>query len=408
MARFARRIDTVADSARQLHSLTVSAAGGPIVSFGLGAPAVEAYPFDKMREISQDVFSGPEKGLDAVKYGDTLGLVPLREAVRDHLLKPRGLDIDIKNIMITAGGIQPMNFLCQLFIEPGDVILVESPSFIHGTTIFKLFEAKLEPVDMDGEGLVMEDLERKIQRFKPKMIYTIPSFHNPTGVTLSLERRVKLAELAEKYDVIVLEDDPYREIRYSGSDQPFIKQFDKSGNVILSGSFSKIFSPGSRLGFIVASDEQIAALSDVKLCTDTCTNTISQAIAAEFFKRGYYEDHRKYLCDLYRSRRDAMLKALDEYFPACAKHTVPDGGYYVWTEVPGLDMTALADEIREKLGICYGIGSGFYTEGNPEGSGRSTMRLNFSGLTEDAIDANLKKMGAFLCERLGAPCGQKG
>ena len=400
MAKFARRIETMAESAGQLHALTSSLAGGSLVSFGAGAPAVEAYPFDKIRDICGEVFSGPEKGLDAVKYGGTMGLDSLREAVRDCLLAPRGLEADIRNIMITAGGIQPMNFLCQLYIEPGDVILVESPSFIHGTTIFKMFEARLVPVDLDDQGMDMEDLERKIREYHPKMIYTVPTFHNPTGVTLSLERRKRLAQLAEEYDVIVLEDDPYREIRYSGEHLPFVKSFDRSGNVILSGSFSKIFSPGSRLGFILASDEQIAAFSDIKLCTDTCTNTMAQAIAASFFKRGYYEGHLEYLCGLYRSRRDAMLKALDAYFPVCTRHTVPDGGYYVWAEVPGLDMTGMAKEIADQLGICYGIGSTFYTEGNPEGSGRSTMRLNFSGLTEDVIEENLKKLGGFLKEKL--------
>ncbi|MBQ4181924.1 MAG: PLP-dependent aminotransferase family protein, partial [Firmicutes bacterium] len=319
MAKFARRIETMAESAGQLHALTSSLAGGSLVSFGAGAPAVEAYPFDKIRDICGEVFSGPEKGLDAVKYGGTMGLDSLREAVRDCLLAPRGLEADINNIMITAGGIQPMNFLCQLYIEPGDVILVESPSFIHGTTIFKMFEARLVPVALDDQGMDMEDLERKIREYHPKMIYTVPTFHNPTGVTLSLERRKRLAQLAEEYDVIVLEDDPYREIRYSGEHLPFVKSFDRSGNVILSGSFSKIFSPGSRLGFILASDEQIAAFSDIKLCTDTCTNTMAQAIAASFFKRGYYEGHLEYLCGLYRSRRDAMLKALDAYFPACTR-----------------------------------------------------------------------------------------
>ncbi len=400
MPGYARRIGTMAASVGQLQSLSSSLVGGYKVSFGAGAPAVEAYPFEKLREISQEVFSGPETGLDAVKYGSTLGLDSLREAVRDHLLAPRGLEADIKNIMITAGGIQPMNLLCQLYIEPGDVILVESPSFIHGTTIFKMFEARLEPVKLDDEGMDMEDLEEKILRYRPKLVYTVPTFHNPTGVTLSTERRKRLAELASKYDVAVLEDDPYREIRYSGEHKPFIKSFGDD-HIILSGSFSKIFSPGSRLGFIVASDEQIARLSDIKLCTDTCTNTVSQAIAAGFFKRGYYEDHLKYLCDLYRSRRDAMLKALDAYFPSCTKHTVPDGGYYVWAEIPGLDVKALAPEVGEKLGICYGIGSTFYTEGNPEGAGLGTMRLNFSGLTEDAIEENLKKLGEYFKAKLG-------
>ena len=401
MTLYADRIQVMKEEAEKLNSLTGSLTSLDMISFAAGAPAVEAYPFEALREISQDVFQENQRGYDSVKYGSTVGFNSLREAVRDDLLAPRGLKTDIENIMITSGGIQPMNLLCQLFINPGDVILVESPTFVHATMIFKLFQAKIVPCAMDDDGLIMEEVEEKIKEYHPKMIYTIPTFQNPTGITLSLERRKKLAELGSQYDVIILEDDPYREIRYSGEHLPPIKVFDKTGHTIFANSFSKIFSPGSRLGYLVADKEVIDKLSDIKLGTDTCTNTMAQALCAEFFKRGYYPDHLKRICDLYRSRRDVMLESLDAYFPEGTKHTMPDGGYYVWVELPeSIDALKLSPEIGEKLNICYGIGSAFYSEGNPEGAGHNCMRMNFSGLKEEVIRENVKKLGEFFASKM--------
>ena len=273
---------------------------------------------------------------------------------------------------------------------------------MHTSMIFKMFQANLIPCVMDDDGMVTEDVEEKIKRYNPKFIYTVPTFQNPTGVTMSLERRKKMAELAAKYDVIVLEDDPYREIRYSGETLPYIKSFDESGNVILANSFSKIFSPGARLGYMVANDAIIDKLKNLKLGADTCTNGIAQALCAEFFRRGMYDEHLKMLCDMYRGRRDAMLKAMDESFPKGTKHTYPDGGYYVWVELPeNIDATALKGEVAEKLNVCFGDGSIFFTEGNPEGAGRNCIRMNFSGLPEKVIDENIRRLGKFFCEKAG-------
>lgn len=402
MVKFADRIEAMDGEVVKLKVLTDSLVNADIVSFAGGAPAIEAYPFDKLREISQDIFTLSPLGIGAVKYGSTLGNDELRRQVRDKLLAPRGLEADVNNIMITAGGIQPMKFVAELFLNPGDNILVETPSFVHTSMIFKMFQANLIPCAMDGDGMVTEDVEEKIKHYNPKFIYTVPTFQNPTGVTMSLERRKKMAELAAKYDVIVLEDDPYREIRYSGETLPYIKSFDESGNVILANSFSKIFSPGARLGYMVANDAIIDKLKNLKLGADTCTNGIAQALCAEFFRRDLYDEHLKMLCDMYRGRRDAMLKAMDESFPKGTKHTYPDGGYYVWVELPeNIDATALKGEVAEKLNVCYGDGSIFFTEGNPEGAGRNCIRMNFSGLPEKVIDENIRRLGKFFCEKAG-------
>ncbi|MGM9532972.1 PLP-dependent aminotransferase family protein, partial [Intestinibacter sp.] len=370
MSKFAKRISVMEEEVKKLKVLSDSLVNPDIISFAGGAPGKEAYPFEKLREISQDVFKEGDIGYEALKYGSTIGYEELRVQIKDKLLANRGVETEIENIMVTAGGIQPMNLLSQLYLDPGDYILVETPSFVHTSMIYKMFEANLIPCSMDDEGLVIEDVEEKIKKYNPKFIYTVPTFQNPTGVTMSLERRKKLAELAAKYDVIVIEDDPYREIRYSGETLPYIKSFDNTGHVILTNSMSKIFSPGSRLGYLVADKEIINKLCNIKLGTDTCTNTVTQVLCAEFFKRGYYADHLVNLCNLYRVRRDAMLNAIDESFPEGTKHTIPDGGYYTWIELPnGMDASSMKAEIAEKLNICYGDGSIFFTEGNLEKAG---------------------------------------
>lgn len=408
MSEFAKRVSVMAEEVKNLKVLTESLVSPDIISFAGGAPAKEAYPFEVIGDIAKEVFRPDARGFGSVVYGTTMGVVSLREAVRDVLLAPRGLSVDIDNIMITAGGIQPINMLCQLFIDPGDTILVETPTFVHTSMIYKMFQANLVPCEMDDDGLVIADVEAKIKKYHPKMIYTVPTFQNPTGVTLTQERRKQLAELGSKYNVIILEDDPYREIRYSGEELIPIKAFDQTGNTVFAGSFSKIFAPGSRLGFMVASDEFMDKLCNIKLGTDTCTNTMTQTIAGEFFKQGYYPQHLENLKNLYRSRRDAMVKALDAYFPEGTKHTYPDGGYYVWVELPKeLDTGKLAPEVAEKLNICYGDGSIFFSEGNPEGAGSNCMRMNFSGQTEESISENLKKLGNFFKVKLqqgGASC----
>ena len=202
-----------------------------------------------------------------------------------------------------------MNLLCQVFINPGDVILVESPTFVHCVEIFEMFQAKCVPVDMDENGMDIEDCEKKIKKFKPKMVYVIPTFQNPTGITLSQERRERLAALGDKYDVIILEDDPYRDIRFNGKDLTPIKAFDQTGHTVLANSFSKIFSPGSRLGYCVAEKEIINHLCDIKTATNSHTGMISEVLCAEFFKRGYYPEHHRKITSIYRERCGVMIKS---------------------------------------------------------------------------------------------------
>jgi len=372
-----------------------------LISFGGGAPAFEALPVDIVREITNDVIRKDKRGIEALQYGNVMGAEDLREVVVKELLKPKGVEAKIENIMIINGGLEAMNLLCQLYIEPGDNILVESPSFVHSVEIFDMFEANCIGVDMDDEGMVPEDLEKKIKLHKPKMVYVIPTFHNPTGRTLSLERRKKIAEFGGRYDVIILEDDPYRDIRYSGSDLLPIKAFDKTGHTVLANSFSKIFSPGSRLGYILANDEIMQKLFAAKTATNSHTSMLPQILCAEFFKRGYYPEHHKMICDLYRERRDVMIESIDKYFPEGTKRVFPDGGLFTWVELPcGINTTELlAESVKNPdVKVAFVAGEGFFVEGN--GKGNNCMRISYGSVPPEKIRVGIEKLGSLIRKKI--------
>ena len=229
------------------------------------------------------------------------------------------------------------------------------------------------------------------------MVYVSPTFQNPTGRTLTLERRKKLAQLGSEYDVYILEDDPYRDIRYSGAEVPPIKSFYATGHVILANSFSKIFSPGSRLGYVVANDEIMPLLSDAKSATNSHTSMLPQVICAEFFKRGYFPEHLKKVCALYRERRDVMMKCLDELFPEGTKHTFPDGGLFTWAELPGgIDTAQLLPEANAHK-VAYVAGAGFFTE---PGKGGNCMRLSFGGVQPDKIRVGMQRLADLVAAKM--------
>lgn len=293
MPAYANRVKNMKDTALYMRGLFGGMTNPDIISFGGGAPAPQALPADIIQSIACEVLASDNRGREALQYSSTFGLKDLRQAIVSELLAPAGVTADIDNVLIVTGGLETMNLLCQVYIDPGDVILIESPAFIHCIDIFNMFEARSIPCQCDDIGLVMEDVEAKIKQYRPKMIYTVPTFHNPTGKTLTAQRRKRLAELGSEYDVIILEDDPYRDIRYSGEALPTIKSFDKTGHTVMANSFSKMFSPGSRLGYAVAEKDLILLLMDAKIATNSHSSSLDQVLCAEFFKRGYYQEHHK-------------------------------------------------------------------------------------------------------------------
>lgn len=401
MSNYAKRMKTMEKQANIIKGLFSSMNDPDIISFGGGAIARECLPVDKIREITEDIMRVDSRGYEILSYGPVLGAKDLREVIVNDLLAPKGVKANPDNILIITGGLEAMNLMCQLYIEPGDVILVESPTFVHSVETFSMFEANCIPVTMDDEGMSTEDLEAKIVKYNPKLVYVIPTFQNPTGRTLSLERRKKIAELGSKYDVIILEDDPYRDIRYSGEDLLPIKAFDKTGHTVLANSFSKIFSPGSRIGYVYANDEIISKMVDAKSATNSHSSLLPQIICAEFFKRGYYPEHHKLLCDVHRERRDAMIESIDKYFPEGTKRTFPDGGLFTWVELPGgINTSELLAEATSNpdVKVAFVAGEGFFTEGN--GKGSNCMRLSFGASTPDKIRTGIERLGKLIKTKL--------
>ena len=400
MVNYAKRMDAMAYTAGVVSKLFGAMTNPNIISFGGGAPAKEALPIDILRQLTDEVVVQDKRGVEALQYGPIGGTQDMKEIIVNELLAPKGVKCTTDNVMVVAGGLEGINLICQVYIDPGDVILVESPTFVHSVEIFDMFEAKCIGVDMDDDGMCVDDLEKKIQQYKPKMVYTIPTFQNPSGRTMSLERRKKVAELATKYDVLVLEDDPYRDIRYSGTDLPPIKCFDTTGNVVVANSFSKIFSPGVRLGYVMAEPETIHYLMEAKSATNSHSSMLPQVLCAEFFKRGYYPAHHKMLCDLYRQRRDAMLSSIDEFFPAGTKHSMPDGGLFTWVELPGdIDTAELLKESVAEAGVAFVAGEGFFV--GRTGQGKNCMRMSFGNNPPEKIREGVEKLGKLIAKKLG-------
>lgn len=365
-----------------------------IISFGGGSPANELLPADIVRSITNEYFRMDKRGVEALQYGKPQGLPDLKQAIADKLMAPMGINADTDQILVTSGGMEAIYLVCQLYLEPGDVILLESPTFVHAVECFDMMQAKCIAVEMDKDGMIMEDLEAKVKKYKPKMIYTIPTFQNLSGRTLTLERRKKLAEIGSEYDVVILEDDPYRNLRYSGESLGAVKEFDQTGNTIFINSFSKIFSPGARLGYAYASPEIIANMMHIKTATNSFVSTLAQVVGAEYLKGGYYDEHLPKIISLYRQRRDVMLDCIDRFFPEGTRHTYPDSGLYTWVELPEhINVTKLLPEAA-KQNLAYISGEGFFTEGG--GKGSNCMRMCFSNVSEEKINIGVERLGNLL------------
>ncbi len=398
MPEFAKRMAFMQSTSDVIRYLFESMTDPDTISFGGGAPAREALPVEQAHEIACEILTRDARGVQALQYGNPIGLLELRQAVVERLLAPKGLKAGLENVMIVAGGIEGLNLLGQVYLEPGDVVLVESPTFVHAVQVFKMFEARCMACETDDDGLVLEDVEAKIRQFAPKMIYVIPTFQNPSGRTMSLERRRALANLGSRYDVVILEDDPYCEMRYSGQVLPPVKYFDETGHTIFANSFSKIFSPGSRLGYVFAELPVVRKLYEAKMATNSHTNVVTQLLCAEFFNRGLFEPHLQRIREIHRERRDVMMACIQSMLPGDVKFVYPDGGLFTWVELPGqVDTTAmLADAVAQK--VAYMPGREFFVEGQP--IRESCMRLSFGGVTPERIQVGMERLAGVIRARV--------
>ena len=398
MPEFAQRMAYMQSTADVIRYLFESMTDPDTISFGGGAPAREALPVELIHDIANEVLTREQRGVQALQYGNPIGIPDLRQAAIDRLLAPKGIHAALENVMVVSGGMENMNLVSNLYLEPGDVVLVESPTFVQAVQVFRMFQAQCIACKTDDEGLVIEDVEAKIKKYHPKMIYVIPTFQNPSGRTTSLERRKALAELGSRYDIVILEDDPYSEMRYSGDVLPPIKYFDQTGHTIYANSFSKIFSPGSRLGFVYAEKEIIKKLYDAKTATNSHTNVVTQILCAEFFNRGLFEPHLKQIRDIHRERRDAMMDCIKTMLPADVKYVYPDGGLFTWVELPEqVDTTSMLEEAKQHK-VAYMPGMEFFVEGQPIRN--NCMRVSFGGVTPEKIQIGMERLSAVIRSKL--------
>ena len=367
--RFADRFEGITGSAiREIFKLL---ARPGMISFAGGNPSMSALPDGEMAEIAADVLRRDGKRI--LQYGATEGYPPFLEVLRAYAAGHFGIDMAANGVLPTTGSTQGMQLLLSALINPGDVILVEDPTFLGNMQTMRLYQAKLVPVDSDENGMDTANLERKIREYHPKMVYIIPTFQNPTGSTLSLERRKAVAALAERYGVVVAEDDPYHDLRYTGTELPTIKSFDRAGWVVFLGSFSKAISPGLRVGFLAAEPGLLRKCVIAKQGSDLHTGLLNQAMCAEYMSRGLLEPHIRQISADYAVQLKTMLDALAG-MKSIQSYTKPEGGLFIFASLrEGLDAAALLQRAVER-GVAYVPGTHFY----PEGGHENTFRLNFS------------------------------
>jgi 2-aminoadipate transaminase len=377
----------------------------PVISFAGGLPAADMLPTTEIQEACQRVLT--EHGAHALQYGSTQGYRPLREMITRHTAR-YGMTITPDNVLVTSGSQQALDLLGKVFLNPGDRVLVEAPTHVGALQAWHSYQAEYEPVPVDAEGIRVDLLEVGL-RSGPKLLYVLPNFHNPTGVTLSLARRLKLIAQADHYGVPIIEDDPYGQLRYEGEHIAPLAVLDgrvharedlpytSSGNVIYLSTFSQTLAPGLRLGWMIAPTDVMARLVQAKEGADLQTSLFLQMIAYEVARAGFLDHHVRELRVIYRERRDAMLTALRHFFPPESTWTEPQGGLFIWiTLPPTLDATTVLQDALAAH-VAFAPGTAFFAHGG----GEHMMRLNFTGTEPDWIEEGIRRLGAVLTHCLG-------
>lgn len=381
MYRFAERFDGVGGSEiRKIFGLL----GVPgMISFAGGNPSPDLFPADTLADISEQVIV--DDGRSVLQYGGTMGVAHFIDVLKE---KNRDIMKEDDDLIVLSGSSQGIDFFAHTMIERGDIMLVESPSFLGALQTFRLADADIKTVDLQEDGPDTDMLEAKIKEYNPKFFYTIPTFQNPSGITMSAEKRQKVYDICKQHGVLILEDDPYAELRYEGVPLPSIKSLDDCGLVCKLSSFSKTISPGLRVGYAIANQEVIAKFNLLKQGADVHTSNLSQALVMKFIERGLYDEHVRMLCETYKEHRDAMLRAIDIYFPDGVKHTNPQGGLFVWVTLPEwMDARKLFDAcVMEK--VAFVAGSPFFVDGGHD----NTLRMNFSMPTVSQIETGVERM----------------
>ena len=395
MFKFSKRVP--ADGTDAVGAILKAAADPKIISFAGGLPAPELFPVEGMKEATDKVYA--EHGQQALQYGAAKGVTELRELILKRVKEKENIDAKLENVMVTTGSEQAIDLVGKAFVNPGDTVLVEEPTYLCALDVFRSYGANFVSVPMDDDGMKMDALEEALKAHpETALVYTVPNFQNPTGRTMPAERRKKFAELAAKYDVPVLEDNPYGDIRFAGEHVPSVKSFDHAGKVFYMSTFSKILAPGFRLGWLVADPKVIEKLTVLKQSADLHTDNLVQYVVTEFFKENDVDAHVKEISDLYGKRKQLMIDGIKKYFPKDVKYTDPEGGMFPWVEVPGVTDTVELFKQCLEHNVAFVPGDPFFA-GKPQ---PGTFRLNYSNMQEDQIEVGLKRLGEALSQVLEA------
>lgn len=372
-----------------------------VISFAGGLPAPELFPTERIAEVTRTILE--RQGAQALQYGLTEGYIPLREMIVRHMER-YDIHCTIANVLITAGSQQALDLIGKIMIDPGDQIIVEEPSYLGAIQAWNAYQAEYVTVPTDDEGIRTDALEEVLKRTSAKFIYALPNFQNPTGITMSYQRREDLIRLAEAYDMPIVEDDPYGQLRYEGEHEPSLIALDAqlhpcaddncmiSGNVIYLSTFSKTLCPGFRVAWIVGPEDVIHRMVQAKQGSDLHTGTFAQMVAYDTARGGFLDQHVRELRRAYRERRDLMLDLMEELFPPEVTWTRPQGGLFLWVRLPdGMSATALlAKAVKNK--VAFVPGSPFY----PHGGGENTLRINFSNASPEQIEEGIKRLAAVI------------
>jgi 2-aminoadipate transaminase len=369
-----------------------------VISLAGGLPDTSTFPAERLAAIMSRVAA--DNSAKALQYAPTEGMRGVADCIA-AVMAEEGTVIDPEDVLVTTGGQQVIDLVCKTLIDPGDVIIAEAPTYPGAVPAFTAYQADVVQIEMDSDGMRVDELEEALERLlregrKPKFIYTIPNFQNPAGVTLSLPRRKRLVEVAHERELLVLEDNPYGLLRYEGEPLPTLRSLDGGEFVIYLGTFSKILSPGIRLGWSVAPAPVQQKMNLGKQESDLCSSSLSQLFVAQYFAEGGWQDYVLSLRDIYRRRRDTMLDALAEHFPAEATWTHPQGGLFLWATLP--DYIDTTDLLARALSsnVAFVPGRAAYLDGR----GGSAMRLNFSGVDDQAIREGIRRIGEVVREQV--------
>ncbi|MGH9325054.1 MAG: PLP-dependent aminotransferase family protein [Vicinamibacteria bacterium] len=391
MVTLARRMELL-DASRVVTEILKLAERPDVISLAGGLPDPAVFPLERVRECQERVLR--EEGAMALNYGPNPGFTRLREWIAARMESHEDVTLGVDNVLVTSGGIEALNLAATAILNPGDTVLVEAPTYLAALHVFRSHEARIESVPFDGDGLDPAALREKVKELakagvKPRFLYVIPSFQNPSGATWSASRRRLIAAFCQEVSIPLIEDHAYAELCYEGEREPSLKSISPE-NVVFIHTFSKIFAPGARLGWVAAGRDLTEKLGLVKLGTDQCANTLTQRLVYDYGRRGYIEDQIAGSIELYRRKRDRMEQAMKRHFPPEARWIHPRGGFFVWVAIgEEVDTEALLPLAIEKEKTAFVAGPPFYSDG----SGKNFMRLSFSYVPEERIEEGIERIG---------------